>query len=438
MSIVSPIRRNVTFQSDQEALDYLYALRRRKIKLGLDNIRYLLEYLDHPERNCPAIHIAGTNGKGSTSAMLESIFRAAGYRTGLLTSPHLVSFQERIRVNGDEISMPLARNYLELLAPAVEEIGASFFETVTAMALAYFRDREVDVAVLEVGMGGRLDATNVVYPELAIITEIDYDHERHLGQTLRQIAGEKAGIVKPGIPTVLGSRKLEVFETFEEICRLRNSSLISIQRDARIENMMCTRKSTRFTLITPFRRWTELEVALLGAHQVHNAALAVLATEQLDNSRFEIPLSAVYEGLRKVHWPGRMQLLRKSPFVVADVAHNPQSAHTVSHEMKRLFPHKRFIMVFGVLRDKNYPRMIELMNSHVDRYVAVSPRSERALPAEELAEAIQSSGKEAVWAPTIRQGIERALDQAGPNDLVGIVGSHFIMEDVLNYFNSNG
>ena len=434
MSIVSPVRRNIVFQSNQEALDYLYGLRRRKIKLGLENIRYLIDYLDHPERNFPSIHVAGTNGKGSTSAMLESIFRAAGYRTGLLTSPHLVHFQERIRVNGNEIPMSLAREYLEMLAPAVETVGASFFETVTAMALAYFRDREVDVAVLEVGMGGRLDATNVVYPELAVITEIDYDHERHLGKTLRQIAGEKAGIVKPGIPTVLGSRKTEVLQVFTEICRLRNSHLIPVQRNVRIENLSCSPKSTHFTLITPSRRWTELEVSLLGAHQVRNTALAVLVIEQLDNSRFEMPLSAVYEGLWKVRWPGRMQIMRKSPFVVADVAHNPQSAHIVSHEMARLFPHRTFTMVFGVLRDKNYVRMIEMMNHHVDRYVTISPHSERALPAEELARAILATGKEAVAAKSIQEGIQRALDESSSKDLIGIVGSHFIMEDVLNFF----
>jgi len=434
MSTVSPVRRKVIFQSDEEAVTYLYGLRRRKIKLGLDNIRYLLDYLDHPESKFPSIHIAGTNGKGSTSAMLESILRAAGYRTGLLTSPHLVSFRERIRVDGNEIPMAVARTYLETLVPVIEEIGASFFETITAMAFAYFHEREVDVAVLEVGMGGRLDATNVVYPELAVITEIDFDHERHLGKTLAQIAGEKAGIVKPGVPTVLGSRKIEVLQVFEEICRLRNSGLISILRNVRVEDLSCTRRSTHFTLVTPSRRWTELEVALLGAHQVQNAALAVLATEQLDNSRFDIPLSAVYEGLCKVRWPGRMQVLRRSPFVVADVAHNPQSAHVVCHEMKRLFPHRNFTVVFGVLRDKNYRRMIELMNHHVDRYVAVAPHSERALPAAELAQAIQETGKEAVAAQTISEGIRMALEQSGSKDLIGIVGSHFIMEDVFRFF----
>lgn len=429
MSIISPLRKTVTFQSDQEAIDYLYGLKGRKIKLGLDNIRYLVDYLDHPERNFPVLHVAGTNGKGSVSAMLESILRAAGYRTGLFTSPHLVRFEERIRLSGQEISMKEVRAYLELLAPAVEAIGASFFETATAMALAYFRDREVDVAILEVGMGGRLDATNIVYPELAVITEIDFDHEKHLGRTVEEIAAEKAGIVKPGVPTLVGARKQRAQQVVRELCQARNSSYIAAMEGVRVENLQCTQKCSRFDLITPYRRWSQIELALLGAHQVHNAAVAIRAIEELDSSRFEVPLAAVYEGLRKVSWPGRLEVLRRSPFVIADVAHNPQGIHVAVHEMARIFRPRRMITVFGVLEDKNYERMLELISPYIDHVVAVTPKSVRALPAPELAAAAERLGIEATAAPSIAEGVQTAVKMAGSRDLVAVLGSHFIMED---------
>jgi len=434
MALISPIDRPVVFQTYDQLVDFLYGLKRRYIKLGLENIQFLMESTDHPEREFPSIHVAGTNGKGSTCAILESVLRQARYKTGLYTSPHLVDFRERIQISGKRIPEKIAWLYAEKLLPLIDVSQCSFFETLTTMAFTYFRDQEIDVGVIEVGMGGRLDATNVVYSDVVVITEIDFDHEKHLGKTIPEIAREKAGIVKPGVPTLIGARNEEAIRTIQEICLRRNSRAIWAWEGVELQIHQLGPDFSRFSVKTPYRKYKNLKLALVGEHQIHNAVVALRALEELDPTRFRITERAVQRGFRQVFWPGRLQIIRQHPAFVLDVAHNPQSVEKAVEQAARIFPHKRLFCIFGVLEDKNYPEMIRRIAPYVDAFWTVTPESERALHADQLAVEITAVGRPVKVAESIPAAVEEVLGIAGEEDLVLAVGSHFLLGSVYRHF----
>ena len=299
--------------NQDQALQYLYNLTSLGWKLGLNKIRSLLAELNNPHEKYPIVHIAGTNGKGSTSAMVESILRSAGYKTGLLISPHLVYIGERIKCNGESINQEQLVYYIERLQPLIKKYKCTFFEAVTAIAFAYFADQQVDIAVIEVGLGGRLDATNVVTPLISIITNIEIDHTKQLGQNRKSIAIEKAGIIKPNTICITNSRSKSVNTIFSQICLDRQVEHIRADQLLKVNNVQLRETVTSMDLAINGSAFPQLRLSLIGEHQIQNAALAVAASTVLNSKFLPIKTEHIYHGLLNVQWPGRLQTVSEHP-----------------------------------------------------------------------------------------------------------------------------
>jgi dihydrofolate synthase/folylpolyglutamate synthase len=416
----------------QEIHRFLDRLGRFGWRLGLDNIRALCKQLGDPQRLFPVIHIAGTNGKGSTAAFIESSLRAAGYRTGLFTSPHLVDVTERIRVNGRSISWPDLGDRLAALRVRVESLPATYFETLTAVALGYFADCKVDVAVVEVGLGGRLDATNVVEPALTVITSIGLDHCEHLGSRLSQIAFEKAGILKTGVPCVaaampstaltvvqqrasdLGSRL--VFAP--EVCKLRVSELHPDYTLARLSLNGASKGTIR--------------VGMPGRFQIGNAVTAIAALEVLRQNSWRISHQEILAGVAHASWPGRLQRLREQPTLVLDVAHNPAAIRGLVCSLDEIYgAQRRVIFVTGFLADKRTDAMMRALCRRASGLWCVPLASERSADPAVLQRLAERYDVSACLAPGPVEGVQAAVERAAPADLICVTGSHYAVGPVL-------
>lgn len=420
-----------------EALNYLSSLTRIGWKLGLNKIRSMLRELNDPHEKYSTIHIAGTNGKGSTSAMLESILRAAGYRTGLYTSPHLVYIGERIRCGGKAISRDELISYIERLRPLIQKYKCTFFEAVTAIAFLYFAERAVDVAVIEVGLGGRLDATNVIHPLLSIITGIEIDHTKQLGSDRKSIAFEKAGIIKPGGICLTHSPYPEVNQVFQEVCKENHAEHIQIERLTEVKNIELSERLTTMDLGVNGCFFPQLKLSLVGEHQIRNAGLAVAAATILNKRFFPVKIEDIYHGLIDVQWPGRLQMISQRPKVVLDVGHNPDGIFHAAKAIQEIFKFERLIVLFGVCRDKDYPAMIATLAPMADLFIATKADSTRALSPRSIAAVASKYIDRINQFPTANQAIKYALQFAQPNDLIFCIGSHYLVGEIINYFNQS-
>jgi dihydrofolate synthase/folylpolyglutamate synthase len=418
-----------------EATRYLYALAPRGVKLGLARMEEVLAQRGHPERTYPSIVVAGTNGKGSVSAMLASVLRASGLRVGLFTSPHLHRLVERFQIDGRPVSQrEFARRVTEL-APFLERTSTpplTFFEVCTLLAFELFRDAGCEVAVLEVGLGGRLDSTNVVTPQVSVITRIAMDHADQLGSTLGQIAREKAGIIKPGVPVIVGVREPEALAVITRRARAAKAPLRRIDRD-----FSARREPAGFAVRLGERQLERLRLPLAGDYQRDNLACAVAALASLSERGFpgfrraprgaSLDLKALRRGLRRVRWPGRLELLPGSPAVLLDAAHNPDACEALVEHLRAIRPgYRKLVLLFGVLADKEYERMLELLLPAVEACVFATPGSARALPAERLGALFPGS---VVVADPLR-ALARARKLAGARGLVVVAGSIFLMARV--------
>jgi dihydrofolate synthase/folylpolyglutamate synthase len=394
-----------------------------------------LEAAGNPHRDFQSIHIAGTKGKGSTSAMLESCLRAAGYRTALYTSPHLHTFRERIRVGADAISREQVVALVDELRPLVQRMPElTTFEVITAMAFLHFSRSDVELAVVEVGLGGRLDATNVLSPEVAVITSISRDHTYLLGDTLREIAREKGGIVKSGIPTVSAPQRAEAIQALEAISKERDSRLVEICRDWDYEAGPADREGQSFTVRCVVDSGSPLDgeywIPLLGRHQLENAASAVATLDLLRKQGFDIPVPAVHHGLRDVQWPGRMEILSQDPLVLVDCAHNPYSARTLRQALGEWFPDRRWVLVFGASADKDIAGMLKALVPISDYTIVTRADHPRAMAPIELADIVAEVGGGAEVSLNVSKSLQRALAMMDPdNGLLG-TGSIFLVADL--------
>ncbi len=388
----------------------------------------LLALLGDPHRCFRSVHIAGTKGKGSTAAMLESVLRAAGFRTGLYTSPHLHTFRERIRCGDRMISRRTVAALTGRLRPAVAQVpGLTTFEIITGLAFAHFAAMGVEMAVVEVGMGGRLDATNVVHPLVTIITSISYDHTYVLGDTLAAIAGEKAGIVKRGVPVVSAPQPPEALAVVEAVCREKRAPLTLVGRDwtwqpgaADLDGQSFSVQPAEGEPINP------LWIPLLGEHQLLNATVALAATAQLRRAGLDIPPAAVRGGLRRVHWPGRMEVLGRAPLVIADGAHNAEAARRLAEAIERHLPHRDVILLFGASADKDVAGMWRELLPLAAHVIVVRAAHSRAADAHDLARQVVAQGRQPIIAGSVAQGLDRALGLAGADDVVLATGSLFV------------
>ncbi len=409
----------------QETLTYLYGLDRFGMKLGLDNIRALLSRLGNPEDGLRFVHVAGTNGKGSVCAFLDSILRNSGYRVGLYTSPHLVRFNERIKVSGSEIPdadvvrlTEEIRPHAEVLAEKNKARHPTFFEFTTAMALRYFLEQKVDAVVLEVGLGGRLDATNIVLPEVAVITRLGYEHTEHLGRTIVRIAKEKAGIIKEG--TATWTIEQPGLEAIDERCRELRAPLRLVGRDLTVSRQPLGTDGQRL-LFTGSRSW-DYRISLLGTYQAENAALAFGAVQELRSLGWRISETGVRKGFLKARWPARLQLYGRYPAVVLDSTHTTEGAEKLRESIEELFPKRRVHLVIGLLSDKDLAGIASHLSPPCSTVIATQPRTERAYPAERVARAFGAVNSVRIANP-VEDAVEQAISMATPADVVLITGS---------------
>lgn len=415
----------------KEALEYIDGVQWYGSKPGLSRVEELLRRLGRPQDSLKFIHIAGTNGKGSCAAMLASIMKAAGYKTGLFTSPYLSRFNERMKINGKDISDDALADVVSRVSPHADAMDEhpTEFELMTAAALLWYAEQVCDIVVLEVGLGGRFDATNVIAaPEVAVIMNIGLDHTKELGGTVEEIAFEKAGIIKAGCDVVLYEQAESVMDVVRAQCKGCGAALhtadfsqIAPEFDS-AEGQVFSYKGEAYAL------------PLLGAHQLRNAAVVIEAVSALRARGWNIDQSEAEHGLYATSWPARFEIVSDSPSFVVDGGHNPQCAQTVADNMRRYFPGQRHVLLMGVLTDKDYMAMTDILDPVADEYVCVTPTSPRALPAEELGRVLSRFRKPVTVCASIREGVGAAEDAAGKDGCVCAVGSLYMAGEIRECF----
>ena len=436
----------------QAALDYIYSFvdyetqRRPRDPMNYDLRRMdeILARLGDPHLKIKSVHVAGSKGKGSTSAMIASVLSASGYKTGLFTSPHLLNFGERIQVDNREIADTELIGLVERVKPEVEAVNETAthgrlttFEVITAIGFAYFADKGCDFNVIEVGLGGRLDATNVVLPEVCAITSISLEHTDVLGNTLAEIATEKAGIIKPGRTVVSAPQADEVDRVIQRICIQKQAKLIRVGRDITWQglNFGPTRQSLR---VQGCLGTYDATIPLIGEYQLENAAVAIGCLETLMSDGHRVTPPTIAEGLSRVSWPGRLQILRTHPCVVVDGAHNPYSAAKLREALRKYFTFEHATLIIGTSSDKDIGGIISELASLFDRFIVTRSIHPRALATDTLAAEFRSHGVNAVETDDISVALPMALSGAGANDLICVTGSLFVVAGAIELSGAPG
>ncbi len=409
-------------------------------KANLDNTEALDRYFDHPHRTFKTVHVAGTNGKGSTSHMIASVLQTAGYKVGLYTSPHLQDFRERIRVNGQMMTKEAVVEFVEKHSEVFEQIQPSFFEMTVALAFDYFREQQVDIAVVEVGMGGRLDSTNIISPELSIITNIGLDHTEFLGKDLATIAGEKAGIIKENTPVVIGQTQQETENVFLQKANEKQTAIYFADQVYEIPYTMTTTEGKQSLNVSKDNElvYENLELDLLGSYQKNNLKTALLALDILSEKGWKITSSSIYEGLANVAnntgFQGRWQIVGNNPLIVCDTGHNEDGIAQLLQQIQNT-PYKKLHMVFGMVNDKNIETILGMLPTEAEYYFtrANIPRS---LDADVLREQAEKHNLNGISFSNVKEAIDAAKAKAEQNDLIFIGGSTFVVADALLDFTS--
>ena len=413
-----------------EALDFIHSVSWKGTIPGLARVTELLARLGDPQDGLKFVHVAGTNGKGSTAAMLASVLTRAGYRTGLYTSPYIVRFNERMQVNGEQISDGDICALAEAIRPLARAMAEhpSEFELITAMGFEYFRRQKCDIVVCEVGMGGDWDATNVIRnTECAVITNIGLDHTQYLGDTVEAIAHTKAGIVKPGRPCVLYRQQPSVEAVIAAACAEKHAPLTVADFDA-----LTPLSDGLDGQVFDWKHLKRLRLPLLGAHQLKNACVALTALEVLRARGWAIPDAAIREGLAGVDWPGRFQVLRRAPLFIADGGHNPQCLEALEAALRTYLPERRIVFLCGCMADKDYGDMFRRLRPYAREFFTVTPDNPRALPADALSRFIVDRlGAKATPCASVADGVRAAVDAAGPDGVVCACGSLYMLGDVI-------
>jgi dihydrofolate synthase/folylpolyglutamate synthase len=407
----------------QAALDFLYSLEKFGMIFGLTQVEKILEAIGSPDTSIHSIHIGGTNGKGSTAAMMASILQQEGYRVGLYTSPHLIRFTERIKVNGKEIEEEDVARLTGWMRERIKAAGITppftFFDFTTAMALLHFSQRVVDLAILEVGLGGRLDSTNVVDPLLSIVTNVEKDHEDVLGKTILKIAGEKGGIIKKGRPFITAATQPRVLRLFSKICRENGAPYFRVGKD--FHNTRVGERDFHYEGL--HRKLWGVRLNLLGPHQVTNATTALGAMEVLEELGYTVSTQAMMEGLAVVEWPGRLERVSSSPPVILDGAHNPAGALVLRKSLEQEFQFRRLILLIGILKDKDIKGILHTLAPVADHIILSKPCVERAASGTSLQKALGQNGTKAEIVEDLHEAITRGISLTGEEDLLCITGS---------------
>ena len=419
-----------------ETLEYMFARLPMYQRIGgaaykadLDNTITLCRNLGNPERHFTAVHVAGTNGKGSVSNLVASVLQQAGFKTGLYTSPHYRDFRERIRIDGREIPEEQVVAFIDQYRPMLEEIELSFFEMTVGMAFHHFADEQVDIAVVEVGMGGRLDSTNVITPLVSVITNIGLDHTQFLGDTLAKIAAEKAGIIKQGVPVVIGETQPEIKTTFETIAGERNAPITYADQNWQI----ASDNQQQTNILFKNKPFLTTHLPLHGSYQYKNLRTALEAIRQLDNTRFKVSKETIAAGIKNVvvntGIRGRWQILSTRPLTIADSGHNAHGLQMVMDNINAT-PHRELHIIIGVVNDKNLDAMMKLLPKTAHYYFCKA-NIPRALPAEELARVAAKWQLQGSAFPTVSLAWQAARQKAHPDDLIFIGGSTFVVAELV-------
>jgi dihydrofolate synthase/folylpolyglutamate synthase len=418
----------------QQSLDYLYNLEKFGMIFGLTQMERILHAIGNPHKEIQVIHIGGTNGKGSTAAMMSSILQAEGYRVGLYTSPHLIRFTERIKVNGKEIEEGEVATLTEWMKKEIEVAGITppftFFDFTTAMALYYFKQKLVDLTILEVGLGGRLDSTNVVDPLLSIITNIAKDHEEYLGKTILKIAREKAGIIKKGRPLITAATQPQVLHLFLKICQEKGAPYFRVGKEFRYARA----EDGDFHYEGLNRKLWSIHLNLKGFHQILNATTALGAMEVLEELGYRVTTEAMVEGLSGVNWPGRLETVSFSPRVILDGAHNPAGALVLKESLEKEFQYQHLILLIGIMKDKDIPSMLHLLAPLADHIILTRPQTNRAASPDLLKRLLGRNGRKAEIIEDLNMAIEKGLSLIQGDDLFCITGSLYTVGEARAYF----
>lgn len=416
-----------------EAMDFIHQTQWKGSKLGLSNIEVLMNLLGNPQDELKYIHIAGTNGKGSTASMLASVLIEAGYKTGLYTSPYINKFNERIQVNGENVPDEFLIKSVEKLKVALDKMDnkPTEFEIVTALGFMYFHEVKCDIVVLEVGLGGRLDSTNIIHsPEAAVITAIGIDHTKELGENIEEIALEKAGIIKDDCDVILYDQDKVIVDVIKTIAK-EKSSRLHIADFNKIEPLEISLKNQSFN----YKEYKNIKLALLGDHQLNNAATVIETINVLKNKGWNISKENLYNGLEKVKWPGRFEVLRENPTFIVDGAHNPHGVITLANNIEKYFKGKKVTFITGVMADKEFEKMYDMVAPYAEKFVVVEPNNPRAFNYHDLGLFLHERyNVEIIEGKSVSDGIKKALDAAKPDDVIIAFGSLYMSGDIRSYF----
>ncbi|MCT4594171.1 MAG: bifunctional folylpolyglutamate synthase/dihydrofolate synthase [Anaeromicrobium sp.] len=416
-----------------EALEYIHSTYKFGSKLGLHNINYLLDLMGNPHENLKVIHVAGTNGKGSTSNYIATVLKEAGYKVGLFTSPYLEEFEERIRINGENIPKDRLGQVTSKVKDCVDkmlEAGESHpteFEVVTAIGFEYFKEEDADFVVLEVGMGGRLDSTNVVKkPLVSVITPIALDHTNFLGNTIEKIAFEKAGIIKAECPVVSYPQEVGAIQVIKDICTEKNSKLYEVHVDK-----VNIKETNEYGQIFDFLGYEDIHIKMLGAHQCNNAVVAIEVLEILNRDyKFNIDKKHIYEGLKKSVWPGRIEILKNDPTIIIDGAHNYHGIKSLSNLIRNNFKDKNIILGLGILGDKDVEPMVSEIAPLASKIVITEPNNPRRMKAEDLGEIVKKYCSHIYIEKDIKDAAKKVMDISDKEDIILFAGSLYMIGEV--------
>lgn len=413
--------------SYKDAIEYLYSLQKYGIKFGLSKTSNIMKAMGNPHHGKRYIHVAGTNGKGSVSAMLESILIKTGMKVGFYSSPHLIRFTERFRINGKEIPQAKTIDLVNELRSVIDPSEPpTFFEATTAMALSYFARENVDISIMEVGMGGRLDATNVIKPLVSVITNISLEHQDFLGNLLIDIAGEKAGVIKKGVDLLTAAEQPSVIKLFKEACERRKAVFRRLGDDFRYRS-----KGSEMSYFGMNRDLRGLKPGLIGRYQKRNTALALAVIEILETKGFRISERDIRDGLAATEWPGRLQIISRDPFVIVDGAHNPTAVRNLVDSITDGFSYDRLIAVMGIMEDKDINNIIRLISNVADYIICTRPDYYRAADPWRIMKEVSGLGKQGEVVDYLSEAVNKAKSMASSRDLILITGSLFTAGEAL-------
>ena len=423
-------------------IERLFGLNEFNVKLGLENISGLLKHLGNPQKELKTIHIAGTNGKGSTALFLNSIFNISGYKTGLYVSPHLIDIRERITVGTRKISQ---KSFIELsehifCVMEKEDLPVTFFEFVTALAFLYFSQERVDIGIIEVGLGGRLDATNVLNPLVSVITEIGLEHTQYLGSSIKEVAAEKGGIIKPGGAVFISAENKEAVTVLNNKAIIKKTTCFQygkdftvshINEDSQHDNDKIPLPQT-FSIEFQGRKLIKLKINTAGNFQIKNSSTATAVALYLSKKYRAINENSICEGLKKTTIPCRMELIQKSPRIVLDAAHNFHAIQVLIENISLFFTYKRLIVILGILNDKDYKKIIKVLSTRADTFIMTEPVSKRALSARLLENEASSLNKQTFIEKKVSKALKKAKEVAGSHDLILVTGSFYSVGEALS------